>query len=84
MFRADVGDAELADQAGFTQLGERAEPLGQRAGAPIERGPDAQVDDVEVVAAELAGSPLPGPATVREWLPAASCRKDPCRGRPWW
>ena len=48
---ADVGEAQVADQAGVAQVGERAEVLGDRAAAQPVR---AQVHHVEVVAAELA------------------------------
>jgi hypothetical protein len=45
----DGGDAEVADQARFLEVGHGAEVLGDRA----EREAPAQIDDVEVVAAEL-------------------------------
>ena len=45
----DAGDAQLADQPGVAQLGQRAEMLGDRIG-----GVGAEVHQVEVVAAELA------------------------------
>src|SRR3984957_15298924 len=46
----DVGDAQVADQAGVAELGQRAEALGD--GLLVR--PAAQVHHVEVVAAELA------------------------------
>jgi hypothetical protein len=49
IFGTGVGDAEVADQAGVAQLGQRADVFGDRglAGYP-------QVHQVEMVAAELA------------------------------
>lgn len=49
VFRCDAGDSEVADQPRLAQLGQRAEVLGDGLLAH-----DAQVDDVEVVAAQLA------------------------------
>ena len=50
--RADVGDAEVADQALVAQVGEGAEAVGDRVGAGLLDDPE--VDDVGLVQAELA------------------------------
>ena len=79
VFRADVRDAEFADQALLSQFGQRAEAVGERTGPAFQAHADPEVDHVEVVAAELAQVFLDLPAQL---LRACRIRKPVSGGVP--